>query len=368
MAPLILVVDDQPENFNILEILLYQENYQLAFLDSGRALLSYLKDCQPDLILLDIMMPDLDGLAICRILKSNSQWQHIPIIALTALSSRKDLEACLAAGADDFISKPTDSVELRARIRSMLRIKQQYDRLQNLIDLQDDLTHMIVHDLRSPLTSMTMSQELLLRLCPEEAQRKQVQRISSSIQRLHCMVDSVLMLSKLRSERMTLQLQPVDVARLAQEALDDFRLLAQQRSLTLRTEFPATAHTVLLDALLIRRVMDNLLSNALKFSPPGGEISVEVAYPTPQTVHIRVRDQGPGVSDQLKERLFQKFATDLNLQGVKQTGLGLAFCKLAVEAHGGVITVMNNRPQGSIFSLELGRISPNLTPAQPTYA
>ncbi|NJN31060.1 MAG: response regulator [Synechococcales cyanobacterium RM1_1_8] len=353
MVSQILVVDDRVENLGVIEALLSREPYQLDYVSSGQAALEYLQFHQPDLVLLDIMMPEMSGFTVCQRLKENPDWQHIPIIAITALRGSEDLEKCLAAGADDFIAKPVDGKELRARIQAMLRIRHQYERLHHLLMLQDDLTHMVVHDLRSPLTSIAMSTSVLDRVVSEPLQVKQVKRILASINRLQCMVDSVLMLGKLKADRMALQLQSLNVGQMIEEAMADFQLFAQQRSILLRAELPEQPLAIMADHLLLRRIVDNLISNAVKFSGRESEVLLKVSYPDPNRLRIEVHDQGPGVSWALRERLFQKFETDDVVAGVKQTGLGLAFCKMAIEAHDGTIAIRDNSPQGSIFMIEI---------------
>lgn len=125
----ILIIDDEESIFEVIEGLLYREGYNLSYVNSGQTALEQIDDIQPDVILLDLMMPQMDGIETCQHLKSNERWCHIPIIMVTALSSKEDLARCLNAGADDFLSKPINSIELRARVRSMLRIKLQYDAL-----------------------------------------------------------------------------------------------------------------------------------------------------------------------------------------------------------------------------------------------
>ncbi|NEP11110.1 MAG: response regulator [Symploca sp. SIO2C1] len=125
----VLVIDDDDSIFEVIEGLLYRENYNLTYLASGKEALSQIDEIQPDVILLDLMMPEMDGIETCKQIKSNQRWSHIPIIMITALSSKEDLARSLDAGADDFVSKPINSIELRARVRSMLRIKLQYDAL-----------------------------------------------------------------------------------------------------------------------------------------------------------------------------------------------------------------------------------------------
>lgn len=374
--PLILVVDDEWDNFQVIEILLAREAYRFEHRNTGEQALQYLEACQaqaapeqhlPDLIFMDIMMPGWGGLETCRRIRNNTYWDHIPIMAVTALSSRSDLVDCLAAGADDFISKPLNSVELQARTRSLLRIKHQYDRLQTLLQLREDLSHMVVHDLRSPMTSIALSASVLNSLYPQDPlPQRQIRRILASVQRLQCMIDSLLMLAKLQAEKLTLQLQPVDLASVVHDAIADAQLLAQQHQVSLVTEASSTALPLLsLDPTLMRRVIDNLVDNAIKYSPAGERVVVALeglgGQLAGQRLRLRLLDWGTGVSEDLKQRLFQKFETGdrgalplvEQVQGITQTGLGLAFCKLAVEAHGGTITVEQNQPQGAIFTVTL---------------
>ncbi|MEM9163977.1 MAG: response regulator, partial [Cyanobacteria bacterium P01_F01_bin.4] len=136
--PSILIIDDEPDNYDVIEMLLACQDYQLHYATSGREAITSLDIFQPDLILLDVMMPDLDGLEVCRQIKNHPQWQMVPIMMVTALGTREDLARCLSGGADDFISKPVSGIELRARVHSMLRIRQQYRENQQLCgQLQD---------------------------------------------------------------------------------------------------------------------------------------------------------------------------------------------------------------------------------------
>jgi two-component system, sensor histidine kinase and response regulator len=132
----ILVVDDHPENFEVIEALLESMNYTLNYASSGQVAIDFLDKFDPDLILLDVMMPEIDGIEVCKQIKANSRWQAVPIIMVTSLASKEDLSCCLTAGADDFLSKPVNGIELRARVHSMLRIKKQHDRIESLSKLQ----------------------------------------------------------------------------------------------------------------------------------------------------------------------------------------------------------------------------------------
>jgi two-component system, sensor histidine kinase and response regulator len=143
----ILVVDDEPDNFEVIEALLTDANYTLHYANHGQKAIEYLNEIQPDLILLDVMMPDCSGIEVCQKIKSMQQWQAIPIIMVTALAATNDLALCLSEGADDFISKPVNGVELRARVQSMLRIKKQHDKIQSLSKLQRNSINSLIANL-----------------------------------------------------------------------------------------------------------------------------------------------------------------------------------------------------------------------------
>ncbi len=172
----VLVVDDEPDNFDVIEALLPSETYQLHYANCGKDALASLDKFDPDLILLDVMMPDLNGIEVCKQIKLMSKWQGVPIIMVTALSGKEDLARCLAAGADDFINKPVHSLELLARVNSMLRIKRQYDRIKsfsklqrnniytlsnNLNDIKLDLAVGFPNEFNSPLISISDNIEYL---------------------------------------------------------------------------------------------------------------------------------------------------------------------------------------------------------------
>ncbi|WP_310485376.1 response regulator [Chamaesiphon sp. VAR_48_metabat_403] len=143
----ILVVDDEPDNFDVIETLLPSESYRLHYANCGENAIECLDKFNPDLILLDVMMPGINGFEACRRIKLMSQWQGVPIVMVTALSGKEDLARCLAAGADDFIHKPVNGLELRARVNSMLRIKKQHDRIQSFSKLQRNNIHSLANNL-----------------------------------------------------------------------------------------------------------------------------------------------------------------------------------------------------------------------------
>ncbi|AFZ02616.1 hybrid sensor histidine kinase/response regulator [Calothrix sp. PCC 6303] len=350
--PSILVVDDQPDNFDVIETFLSEQDYTLHYAAGGEEAIASLDLLQPDIILLDVMMPGIDGIEVCRRIKAMPQWQPVPIIMVTALNAKKDLAECLAAGADDFMSKPVNAIELRARVNCMLRIKKQYDSLQALLQLREDMVNMIVHDLRNPVTGILLSAEVL-RLPNISAERmlRKVEQITISGKQLQSSIDSILLLAKLESGTMVLDYTEVDFCALCMSAITDFKPIASQKTVTLVSKLPAPSSLIKLDATVFRRVLDNLLSNAIKFSPSNSQITLEAEYLEAGHAKVKVADLGPGVPDTLKQSIFEKYEIGTRMQNVSQTGLGLAFCKMAIEAHQGTITVEDNHPRGSIFTV-----------------
>lgn len=358
--PFVLIVDDEPDNFDVIEILLFKEGYKLGYVNNGIDAMNAIKTNPPDVILLDVMMPELDGIEVCRQLKAHPELQQIPVIMVTALNSKQDLAQCLEAGADDFIGKPVNGLELRSRVRSMLRIKQQYDQLQKLLRsqqemlaLREDMSSMVIHDLRNPLTTLTLATQILKLHPLTQKQLEKVEQIEYTGHRLECLIDSFLVMAKLESGKQFLNLSDVDLQDLGEAAIKDFQAIALQQQIQLISDFPGVRRSLRVDAVLMRRVLDNLLSNALKFSPPNSEVILSIEYPEEDRARIHVKDMGQGVSEDIQQRIFEKFEIGKATQGVTQIGLGLAFCKMAIEAHGGSISVSPRQPRGAVFTVEV---------------
>jgi len=375
----ILIVDDEPHGFDVIEAHLYKEGYDLTYLSSGIEALSCLNNIKPDVILLDVMMPELDGIEVCRKIKSHPQHKHIPIIMVTALNLKEDLARAFEAGADDFLTKPVSGIELRARVRSMLRIKQQYDALQATLHLREELSNMIVHDLRNPLAKIIAGGSLLLESELNEEDIQDVQLILAAGRQLNSLVNDLLILTKMESGKMLLNRVEVDFNKLATTALSEFAGVAASKEINLISQLAKQVNPIYVDANLLGRVFDNLLSNALKFSPRQSTITLIVDYLEskvevtveehiknasnkvsvvdictviqPKQVMIRFVDEGPGIREDLKQRIFDKYEVGNVMSGFSQVGLGLAFCKMVVEAHNGTIFVEENKPCGSIFTV-----------------
>ncbi|MGI0482656.1 response regulator [Geminocystis sp. CENA526] len=350
----LLIIDDDPNNFDVIEGLLYKYNYSLYYLTSGIGILEQLAMIKPDLILLDVMMPDLNGIEVCKIIKADQRWKSIPIIMVTALEEKKDLALCLDAGADDFISKPVNSIELSARVNSMLRIKQQYDFLQESLMLRQEMTNIIIHDLRNPLANILLCAGILKmpNISPNISTAK-IDEIITSSQVLNNQIDNLLQMAKIQSGKIILDYELTNINQFLITSIDDFKTIAQSKNIELLLNLPSDDITVYFDRQIMKRVLDNLLSNAIKFSPKNSNVICQLNYLESDTIQIKIIDTAIPIPDEKKEVIFEKYQIGLPLKGVKQIGLGLAFCKLGIEAHHGIIRVENNPDGGNIFIIEL---------------
>lgn len=356
----ILVVDDDVINFDVIEGHLTDENYELHYVNSGEKSLDCLDDLQPDLILMDVMMPRLNGMETCKLIRANKNWSMIPILMVTALNEKKDLADCLNAGANDYIAKPVSGLELRARVRSLLRTKEQQDEIKDLLQLRQDMVNMIVHDLRTPLTTILLTTEIMQSTeFSFDDPAIGLEKISLAGQQIGSMVDSLLYMAKLESSHIPLNFQATDLHKLCAQVIRDFEPLANQKGVSLlyqldpQLEEQDSALYGQVDTGIFRRVLDNLLSNAIKFTTFKTQVILYLSQAQNQEIKIAILDCGRGISPEKRDLIFQKFEVGDYVQQVNQVGLGLAFCKMAVERHGGRIWVEDNQPQGSIFTLTL---------------
>jgi signal transduction histidine kinase len=358
----VLIVDDESFARDVMEGFLYLDGYELLFATSGVEALTNMESIKPDVILLDVMMPVIDGFEVCRRLKADERWQHIPIILVTALVNKEDLITGFEAGANDFLRKPVSELELRARVRSMMRIKQQYDQLEATLRLREDLAGMIVHDIRVPLSAILGYSELLMFKNSDSPEKLvELREIRTQARNLDSFLNDLLILAKIEAGQPLLNRSQVEVERLIQQVEQTHKIIAQSKGIKLVFELPAESRRVWLDINMFQRLLDNLISNALKFSPAQSTVTVRVEYPemkmeASSESHLRVQvlDEGPGIALQHQDSIFEKFEiVTLKHRGVPQVGLGLAFCKMVAEAHGGRIFVEPNKPVGSIFTVEI---------------
>ena len=372
-AGLLLIVDDNEDNRDVLARRLQKQGHWAVTASSGREALDALTDQPYDLVLLDVMMPDMDGYEVLSFIKSDTRTQHVPVIMISALDEMDSVVRCIELGAADYLPKPFNPTLLRARIGASLREKRAHDRerrytmeiaenlrkLKELERLRDDLTHMIVHDLRTPLTSL-MSGLQTVPLVGElnETQTEMLEIAVDGSGTLLGMINDLLDVDKMEQESVPLEIALLTPAGLIERALSQVTLLAQASGLTVAALAGSDLPPFPGDEDKLRRTLVNLLGNAIKFTPSGGTVTA-AAELHEDVLLFSVQDTGEGIPPEAFDRIFEKFGQVENRKAGRKmsTGLGLTFCKLAVEAHGGRIWVESRPEQGSAFYFTIPRHS-----------
>jgi two-component system sensor histidine kinase/response regulator len=354
----VLVVDDQEIALLMLSETLRSFGYGVITASNGQMALDRAIQSQPQAVLLDVVMPDLDGFTVCQRLKQHPETGSIPVLIVTALSDSASRMRGIEAGADDFLSKPIDPDEIRLRVRNACRMKQLYDETRNaLVDLRcleeqrDGLVHMVAHDMRSPATTIMGYLELLaMKLRPHLTPdlKRMFDTCDTQCQRLNGMIGDMLDLSRMERLGLPLKRQSVPVQDLLLAAVQQLGTRAE------RVQFgPPAKGQVQADTTTIQRVLTNLLDNALAYSPKSEPVRVAVVD-AGESWRFEVSDGGQGIPADQRERIFDKFVrVSAGDNARRSVGLGLAFCKLAVLAHQGTIAVTDAQPHGSTFSFTL---------------
>ncbi|MBI2570196.1 MAG: hybrid sensor histidine kinase/response regulator [Candidatus Schekmanbacteria bacterium] len=361
----ILIVDDTPASLNLLCSIVKARGHRARPVPCGELALRAAHADPPELILLDIGMPEMDGYEVCRRLKADAALRDIPVIFVSSHAEVWDKVEAFAVGGVDYVTKPFEIEEVHARIATHLELRRRErelresrDRLQELEALRDSLVHMLVHDLRSPLSALLAYLEILKQDAAPALtlqQRDYLEQARNAGKRMALMVTSVLDVNKLEATRMQLRISVCDAVVLAREVADSLASLVENRELAVRAAQEELF--VFLDRGIIFRVLQNLVANALKFAPAaGGRVTIEVTGEQ-EGIRFRVTDNGPGIPAKYHSRIFEKFVQADDEWGYHafSTGLGLAFCKLAVAAHGGRIGVESEEGAGASFWFLLPR-------------
>ena len=366
----VLVVDDEAQNRELLRDLLEAQGHTVTEAENSVAALTLITQTAPHAVLLDVMMPGINGFEVCRRLKADPATAPIPVLLVTALRERADRLQGIEAGANDFLTKPIDTREVVLRTRNAIYTKQLYDQvqatlqqLQQLERLRDNLTHMIVHDMRSLLTSIYGNLQLVGMDVGQNGGASDKQCIAGALtssRTLIEMVSSLLDVSRLEAGQMPLRRETCDLQQVTQEAVNLLGGLLHKTPLVFETPAPVAA--VSCDKGLIQRVISNLVSNAANYSPSGCPLTITLQQ-LAETVKVSVKDQGQGIPPEYHVKIFEKFGQveDGRHGKAYSSGLGLTFCKLAVEAHGGQIGVDSAVGKGSTFWFTL----PNQPPKSP---
>lgn len=343
--------DDIFDNLLILEAVLQDNDYELSLVEDSKVALDMVEQSPPDLILLDVMMPGIDGYEFTRRIRKNQALPFIPILLITAHYESSVVQG-LDAGADDFIRKPFDPDELHARVRSLLRLKHSIDERDQMANLRADFVSRFTHDLRIPLVASNRILKLLLegRFCDVSPQLQEIiNTMIGSNQDLLEMVNTLLEVYRHEAGCKTLKIAPCNLQELVNEVAQELTPLAEEKGLAVNIDKSETTSTVMGDRVELRRVLTNIIGNAIKFTDKGS-VNIRCDVNLPEVI-ISIQDTGPGISKQDQAILFERFR-----QGKHQrsgSGLGLYLSRCIIEAHQGTIDVTSEPGQGSTFTIRV---------------
>ncbi|NCR38654.1 MAG: hybrid sensor histidine kinase/response regulator [Microcystis aeruginosa W13-11] len=353
----VLIVDDLPNNVRLLSIMLTEKGYQVRKAISGQMALNTVRSLIPDLILLDINMPDLNGYQVCEQLKADEKTREIPVIFISALDDVLDKVKAFQVGGVDYISKPFQGEEVMARIENQLTICRQKKQLQNEIqerqkteETLEIYLHAVSHDLRNPVIGMSMILNNLIKNSQGETKEvplKILQQMANSCDRQLTLIDSLVETRQNDLWGVSLELKPLSLYKISQQIGQEWELRLKENQATLINNFSPDLPLVNADAHHLWRVFENLLANALKHNPQGIIITLSA---TAEVNYLRcsIADNGVGISETQRKQLFDRYQRGNNNNQIS-LGLGLYLCRQIIHAHGGEIGIMNNDEKGSQF-------------------
>lgn len=360
----ILIVDDVMSNVLLLKVLLTNEKFAIATASNGRQALEQVEKENPDLVLLDVMMPDMSGFEVAQHLKSNPNTADIPIIFLTALNSTADIVKGFQVGANDFISKPFNKEELIIRVTHQISlvaakrlILSKTEELQRTIAGRDKLYSVIAHDLRSPMGSIKMVLNMLILNLPSKKIGAEMYELltmaNQTTEDVFSLLDNLLKWTKSQIGKLNVVYQDVDLVEVTDGVIEIFSMVASLKKIRIR-EMKPEKMMVNADIDMLKTVVRNLLSNAIKFSKENSEVLVKMEEVDGMAV-VSVQDHGCGISEEGQKKLlhtdthFSTFGTN-NEEG---SGLGLLLCKDFVVKNGGKLWFTSKEGEGSIFSFSI---------------
>lgn len=337
--PHILIVDDNPENLRIAaETLSKSISCDLAFATYGQQALMAVDAELPDLILLDVMMPGMDGIEVCKILKNNSRTADIPVLFLTAKSESRDIVCGFEAGAADYIAKPFNGPELVARVRTHLRLRESATLIQQQKEEVGQLVRILCHDLVNPLGNLKNLIELLDSPDDFWTFKEDMQLMANTGLTL---IEIVRKLKALEEGKVNIELKSEDLAQLCNRAIQMVRQRLQEKDVTVEIEIPPGVEVQVEPTLFLHSIMCNLLTNAIKFSPRQSIVRLACHEEGTQHIRLSVSDSGVGIPPALLIHLFDpsSHTTRMGTEGEVGTGFGMLLAKKTVEMFGGTITV-----------------------------
>jgi two-component system, sensor histidine kinase and response regulator len=362
---LILIVDDVPQNLQVLRSTLQKAHYRIAAANNGEVALRYLQKNIPDLILLDVMMPVLNGFEVCRQIKAQEHLKDIPVIFLTARTEKEDVITGFEAGGVDYITKPFNMSELMSRVKTHISLKNARDTIlkmnESLIALNEEKTelmHIASHDLKNPLTAILMHAQSLKDLnASDSGAFESGEAILRSGSKMLDIITNLLDMQRLEAGKEDSTPELIDVIELVSQVLKEHQAHAQKKQIHLEWNPQNELFFTESNWRLLQQILDNLLSNALKYAPPKGHVTVSVQLGARETLNLSIQDNGPGFTAKDRERMFQKFArlSARPTADEDSTGLGLSIVKRLCELLSIDIALETQPGEGSCFTLILPR-------------
>ena len=359
----ILIVDDVVSNVLLLKILLTNEKFQVCTANNGRTCIEMAKKEHPDLILLDVMMPDINGFDTAVVLKKDEQTKYIPFIFLTALNTPQDLVHGFQVGANDFLTKPFNKEELVMRVTQQISlvaakriIEKQNAELKATLSNRDKMYSVIAHDLRSPMASIRMVLNLVVQSASVETVGPELYMLLDQANReseeVHDLLDNLLKWTKSQTGRLNVVLQELDLNDIVPGVVEIFDVIAQTKHITLELKKTDAPLKVTADNDMLKTVLRNFMSNAVKFSPENSTIQIIMANEG-DFARVSVKDQGVGIAADRLGSIFHKGETTYGTGGEEGSGLGLQLCQDFARKNGGDCYVESVEGQGSTFSFTI---------------
>jgi two-component system, sensor histidine kinase and response regulator len=358
----LLVVDDQESNIQVVGAALGKLGFEILPATGGPQAFQRLAVRRPDLILLDLLMPEMDGFEVCRRIRENLDWAEIPIIFLSSADDKGLIVRALESGGVDYITKPFNHAELVTRVRTHLALKRASDALKQLAEDRDELLGILTHDLKNHLGGMDMSAQLLrdrTEAMADPKLRLMAENISQSSSQMLAFVKEFLANAS-ADHGLNLKTEPVNLSDAAVRAVQQHQEAAKRKQLAFKVVLPPSdGLLVQVDGAALNQVLDNLLSNAVKFSPPGKQIRLTVCAAGARYMECQVQDEGPGFSADDKTRMFRRYGrlSARPTGGEPSTGLGLSIVKKLVLAMHGELACESTPGNGATFAFRLPRAS-----------
>lgn len=359
----VLIVDDIPENLQLLGNVLLSQGLDVGFAVNGMQALEAVEYNKPDLILLDIMMPGMDGFEVCRRLKANPNTAEIPIIFLTAKTQTEDIVSAFDMGAVDYVTKPFNPSELVVRVFTHLEIKKsrnliqkQNEKLQELNASKDKFFSIISHDLRGPFTGLLGLTSLILQDKDSfefDEVIDLIVKLDQSLKKQYSLIENLLQWAKIQTNRIEINNDKFNLKNLITEAKMILRNNSEEKKIRIVNQVPDD-YTCLADRFMHQSIINNLLTNAIKFSHQNSEIHISAIEQDKQII-LKIQDFGVGIKPENLAKLFKidQHLTTLGTNNEKGTGLGLILVKEMIERNQGTISVQSELNQGSVFSVTI---------------